>query len=199
MGAQTVPGRRVSIQRENEQARIHMPTGGGASGPAWSWQCKEAPFRGRFVNGTSQSTPALSSASLGPKNIHRYPSFSMHRPGFFYYNNSEVVYFQNKDIQYDPSTNILRPPHCQALSCFPQPCRAESDLGFRPCLKSLQTHGWMASSLSSTETWTHVHIMVTSLLVLFSGNRMAMLPLICYTTSKSLPGSDLTAQELLAP
>lgn len=71
-------------------------------------------LRGMFGNRTSQSTPVLSIAPLGPKN-RRPPtpatSFScpVSGPGFFYYNNSEVVYFQNKDTQFVPSTNILRP------------------------------------------------------------------------------------------
>lgn len=73
LGALTVPGRRVSIQRENGQARTHMPTGGRDSGPACCWPCMEAAFRGRFVNGASQSPPVLSIAPLGPKTDTLHP------------------------------------------------------------------------------------------------------------------------------
>ena len=148
LGALTEPARRViDPERKGAGQDPHAPERLRQC-PSPLLAAQEAPFRGRLVNGAAGSTPALCTAPRGPRTAPRPSSSSpMSGRGFFYYNNSEVVYFQNKDTQMVPSPNVLGPLLCQAPSCCPQPRRAESDSGFRPlCENSVTT--WLEGELS---------------------------------------------------
>lgn len=130
------------------------------------------------------STPQLSPPLLWGPGIGPPTSFPspVSRPGFFYYSNSEMAYFQNKD-------NSICSFQKHAKSPLPPTTQSRITLCFGALHKTPVRTRWDGEqSLLDRDLHTCAHH--SHWLMPTSSNRMAMPPSMHHASSKSPPESD---------
>lgn len=138
----------------------------------------------------TRSTPPLSTPPRGPR-TDPLLSFSspVSGPGFFYYTNAEVVYFQNEDTQIIPSANVLRPSALSGTDLLPDHGEL-NQTGASGLVRKLRYNVSGGRAVSPRQRRTRQGHQLT----LTSGNTMARLLSVCHSTGQNLPETGPSTQ-----